>query len=124
MNKAFCIADSAGVAGAIYAALCCAGAPFIVAGVAALGLSFIRKDAILIPLMSVSLLVALWGFWKGRDVHRSSGPLVLAIIGAVALVSGVVYVHGVPAKALIGVGGVLLVAAIAWSVRARSVCAT
>jgi hypothetical protein len=74
--------------------------------------------------MSVSLLVALWGFWKGRGVHRSSGPLVLAIVGAVALVSGVVYVHGAPAKALIGAGAVLLVAATAWNVRARSVCAT
>jgi hypothetical protein len=69
VNKAFRVADSAGVAGAIFAALCC------------------------------------------------------AIVGAVALVSGLVYVHGILAKVLIGVEAVLLVAATAWNVRPRSVCA-
>ena len=62
------IADSAGVFGAVVAALCCAGTPIIVGALGALGLGFLRKDAILWPVMLGSLLVALWGFWRGlRD---------------------------------------------------------
>jgi len=47
--------DGAGVLGTTFAALCCAGAPFIVSALVALGLSFLRSDAILLPLMGVSL---------------------------------------------------------------------
>ena len=54
------IADVAGVLGAAAAALCCAGTPFIVAGLTALGLSFLRRDAILWPIMIASLGVAQW----------------------------------------------------------------
>ena len=64
----------------------------------ALGLSFLRKDAILLPFMSLALLVALWGFWAGRTAHRKAGPLALALIGAAALVAGVVFIHGFPAR--------------------------
>ena len=101
MSKAVRIADSAGTFGAIFAALCCAGAPLIVGVLATIGLSFLRTDAILLPLMGLSLAVALWGFWMGRRLHGASGPLWLAVVAAVALVAGVVFVHGPPAKALI-----------------------
>ncbi|MDQ6885693.1 MAG: MerC domain-containing protein [Gemmatimonadota bacterium] len=120
MRKAEQIADSAGVFGAIFAALCCAGVPLIVSVLATLGLSFLRTDAILFPLMGLSLVVALWGFWQGRRRHASSGPLALACSGAVALVAGVVFVHGFPAKQLIGAGAVALIAATICNVRARS----
>lgn len=122
MNKAIRAADSAGVLGAVFAALCCAGAPFILAGLAALGLSSLRKDALLLPLMGVSLAVALWGFMIGRRLHHSSGPLALAVAGSAALVAGVVYVHGPPAKALIGLGAVALIAATIWNIWLRRAC--
>lgn len=116
-------AASAGVLGAAFAALCCAGTPLIVSALAALGLSFLRRDAVLWPLMFASLAVGLWGFWRARRVHGSSAPLILAAAGAVALVSGVVFVHGFPAMQLIWSGAAALVAATVWNVILRHRCA-
>lgn len=116
------IADSAGAAGAIFAALCCAGTPLIVGALAAMGLTFLRSDAILWPLMLISLAVALWGFWQGRAVHHRIGPLALGVIGAAALACGVIIVHGPPAMAMIYGGAVVLVGATVWNVVARRRC--
>jgi mercuric ion transport protein len=112
-------ADGAGATGAILAALCCAGTPIIVSALAAVGLSSLRKDAILWPLMLVSLLVALWGFWNGRRSHGKSGPLALGFIGAVSLACGVIFVHGPPAMQMIYGGAIALVVATLWNVSAR-----
>jgi hypothetical protein len=122
MNRSVRLADSAGAFGAILAALCCAGAPLILAGLAALNLTFIRKDAILLPVMIVSLLVALWGFWSGFRAHGKSGPLILAAAGAAALTAGVIFVHGFPAKQLIGAGALALVVAPIWNIMLRRSC--
>jgi len=116
-------ADGAGVLGASFAALCCAGTPLIVGALATVGLSFLRNDAILWPLMFASLAVALWGFWRSRRLHGSAGPLTLAAAGAVALVAGVVFIHGFPAKPVIWTGAAGLVAATLWNVSARRRCA-
>lgn len=122
IGRATRLADGAGVLGATFAALCCAGTPVIVSALAAVGLSFLRNDAILWPLMFASLAVALWGFWRGRRVHGSAGPLGLAAAGAAALVAGVVFIHGFPAKQVIWAGAAALVAATLWNV-ARRRCA-
>lgn len=113
------IADSAGAAGAIIAALCCAGTPLIVGALATMGLTFLRSDAILWPLMLISLGVALWGFWQGRAVHHKAGPLSLGIVGAVSLACGVIVVHGPPAMTMIYGGAALLVVATFWNILAR-----
>src|ERR1017187_3517790 len=113
------MADGAGAAGAIIAALCCAGTPIIVSALAATGLSFVRRDAILWPLMLASLAVAIWGFWQGRALHRKAGPLVLGILGAVSLACGVMVVHGPPAMEMIYGGAAALVVATVWNVSAR-----
>src|SRR5262245_52418350 len=86
------VADWAGVFGASFAALCCAGTPFIMAGLAAMGLSFLRRDAILWPLMIASLLVALGGFLRDTRFHLRRGPLVLAVVASATLVAGVIFV--------------------------------
>jgi mercuric ion transport protein len=112
-------ADGAGALGAVFAALCCMGLPIIVGVLGAVGLSWLRQDAILWPLMFVSLGVALWGLARDRSRHGTAGPLVLAVAGAVALVAGVVFVHGAPARALIYAGALALVAATAWNIAAR-----
>ncbi len=122
MSRAARLADGAGVLGASFAALCCAGTPLIVSALAAVGLSFLRRDAILLPLMFASLAVALWGFWRGRRLHGSAGPLLLAIAGGVALVTGVVFIHGFPAQQVIWAGAASLVAATFWNVTARRRC--
>ena len=114
------IADSAGVLGAILAALCCAGTPIIVSALAGVGLSFLRKDAILWPLMLGSLAVALWGFWRGLRMHHKAGPIVLGFLGAVSLALGVVVVHGPPAMQMIYGGSVALILATGWNMWKRS----
>ena len=116
-------ADGAGVLGAILAALCCAGTPVIVGALAAVGLSFLRKDAILLPLMLGSLAVAIWGFWQGRRLHGNVGPLVLGMVGAAALAGGVLVVHGPPAMTMIYGGSIALLLATAWNIWARRACA-
>lgn len=105
--------------GAIVAALCCAGTPLIVSALAALGLSFLRKDAILWPVMLASLLLALWGFWRGFQSHRKAAPLALGIAGAVSLACGVIVVHGPAAMEIIYAGAVALIVATVWNIWAR-----
>jgi hypothetical protein len=84
-----------------------------------MGLTFLRTDAILWPIMLISLGVALWGFWQGRVVHRKTGPLALGVIGAVSLACGVIVVHGPPAMIMIYGGAILLVGATIWNVTER-----
>lgn len=69
------IADSAGVFGAIFAALCCLGVPFIV-----------------------------------------------ALVSGIALVVGVIFVHGFPARELIYAGSAGLIVATIWNISARVRC--
>jgi len=114
------VADSAGVLGAVLAALCCAGTPIIVSALAAVGLSVLRKDAILWPLMLASLAVALWGFWRGLQMHHKPGPIVLGFAGAASLALGVIVVHGPPAMQMIYSGAVALVLATVWNVWTRN----
>lgn len=115
-------AGGAGVVAASCAALCCAGAPIILAVLAATGLGFLRTDAILIPVIGVALAIALWGFRTGRRVHGSAGPVTLGALGSIALVAGVVFVHGMPAKVLIGVGALVLLVATLWNARLPRAC--
>lgn len=118
-RRGVAIIDSAGPLGAIFAALCCAGTPIIVGALAAVGLSFVRRDAILWPVMLASLAVAVWGYWRGWRSHQQAGPLVLGCLGAVSLAAGVIVVHGPPAMEMIYGGALLLVATTIWNVVAR-----
>lgn len=96
------------------------GAPIILGTLSAVGLSWIRRDAILWPLMFLSIGVALWGLARDRQRHNRTGPPALAVAGAAALVAGVVFVHGPPARLPIYGGAVGLVAATGWNVWTRS----
>lgn len=118
------LTDAAGTFGAIVAALCCAGTPLIVAALAATGLSAVRRDAILWPVMLLSLCVALWGFHQGQRRHRVWAPLIVGSLGAVVLALGVIVVHGPPAMAMIYGGAMALVVATLWNVVARKRCRT
>ena len=113
------LTDVAGAFGAIVAALCCAGTPLIVGALAATGLSALRKDAILWPIMLVSLAVAIWGYWEGYRMHRTRAPLIIGITGALSLALGVIVIHGFPAMQMIYGGAILLVAATVWNIIAR-----
>lgn len=113
-------ADFGGAVGGILAALCCAGNPFIVGGLAALGLGFLRKDAILWPLMLGSLAVALYGFWSGVRMHQRFTLMIIGACGALVLSLGVIVVHGPPAMAMIYSGSAALVLATLLNQRART----
>jgi mercuric ion transport protein len=116
------IADWTGPIGSVFAALCCLGVPWLVAAVTAVGLGFVRADSILWPLMIASILVALWGMWAGYRTHRSYRPLSLGVASGAALVGGVIFVHGFPAREMIYAGSAGLIAASIWNASMRSRC--
>jgi mercuric ion transport protein len=116
------VRDSLGVFGAVLAALCCAGTPFVIGGLTAVGLGFLRKDGILWPVMLLALAIAVSGFWRGAQTHGRWGPLIVGGTGAVSLASGVIVVHGFPAMPMIYAGATALVAAAAWNSYARRSC--
>ena len=93
-------ADSAGVLGAVFAALCCMGAPIIVGVLGAIGLSWLRRDAILWPLMLLSLAIALgWILLNKRLVERHSPVVVTAyglLLGTAMLAAWVPLRYGLP----------------------------
>lgn len=116
------LADWAGPFGAVFAALCCLGVTWIVASITAAGLGFLRSDPILWPLMIASILFALWGMWRGRATHGAVSPFLLGALAGAALVAGVIFVHGFPAKELIYAGSIGLAAASIWNAVARRCC--
>ncbi len=74
--------DKIGIVGSFVAAACCLGLPAIVSLVTAIGLGFLIKDAILLPLMVLFLALTLIGLYLGLRVHRH--PLALILGGASA----------------------------------------
>ncbi len=78
-----------GSLGATVAALCCAGVPAVLGALSAAGLGFLVNDLVLLPLVLVSLGVALWGLGRGVVRHGLRGVLGLGWVGAVLLVVGI-----------------------------------
>ena len=116
------LAEWAGALGAVLAALCCSGNALLVATLSALGLGFIRNDAILWPAMLLSLAVALWALWRARKTTGTRLPFALAGASAVSLAAGVIVVHGPPAMTMIYAGSAGLLTATIWNVVARRRC--
>jgi mercuric ion transport protein len=116
------IADWTGPIGSVFAALCCLGVPWLVAAITAVGLGFLRADAILWPLMIASILVAIAGMWFGYRRHRSRFPLLIGVLSGAALIAGVIFVNGFPARELIYGGSVGLIAASIWNAIVRRGC--
>jgi mercuric ion transport protein len=116
------VADFGGATGAVLAALCCSGNALIVGALAAVGLGFLKNDAVLWPLMLGSLVVALYGFWRGWRMHGKVAPMILGALGALSLAAGVIVVHGPPAMTMIYSGSAALLIATLLNQRARAVC--
>lgn len=78
-----------GAAGATVTGLCCVGAAPVVGAFSALGLGFLVNDVILIPLLVVSLAVAVWGLWRGTRAHGRRAPLIAGAAGSVLALAGI-----------------------------------
>ncbi|MGH7614391.1 MAG: MerC domain-containing protein [Gemmatimonadales bacterium] len=106
-------ATGAGLVGSAVALLCCAGVAPVIGVLSAIGLGFLLRDAILIPLLILGLGVTLWGLWQGRRCHGRSGPLGAGLVGSLITVGGVL--AWVP---LAFVGFVAVIVASMWNLAA------
>ena len=110
-------ATGAGLVGSAVALLCCAGVAPVIGVLAALGLGFLVRDAILVPLLILGLGVTLWGLWQGRRCHGRGGALVVGVVGSLITVGGVL--AWVP-LAFLGFVGVIV--ASIWNLAAVRAC--
>ena len=69
--------DKIGIGGAAFAALCCLGLPALLSIVSASGLGFFVNDAVLLPLLVISLLITFWGLYNGTR-HHTTGVLLVS----------------------------------------------
>lgn len=99
--------DKLGIVGSFVAAACCLGLPAVLSIVTAVGLGFLIKDAILLPLMIVFLIVMLAGLAFGYKVHRRPWPLVIAVVSALGLYF-FIFVHTLKLVAFLAIGGLVL----------------
>ena len=76
--------DKIGVGGSLFAALCCLGYPALLAIVSAVGLGFLIRDAVLIPMLVAFLALTLYGLYGGMRQHGNG--LALGVGAAAALV--------------------------------------
>lgn len=81
-------ANIAGLFGSGFALLCCAGVAPVLGLLAAIGLGFLIRDAVLVPLLIVALGVTVWGLRQGRRCHGRGSPLLLGLGGAALAVGG------------------------------------
>ncbi len=79
--------DKAGVVGATFAALCCLGIPAILSVVSAIGLGFLVRDAVLAPLLILSVVLVVFGLVRGLHRHGHRMPVVISVLPSVALVA-------------------------------------
>lgn len=78
--------DKVGIVAATVTALCCLGLPAILSVITAVGLGFLIRDAILAPLLILSLALIVWGLARGLRRHRNAVPLVIAGVACIVLV--------------------------------------
>jgi hypothetical protein len=78
--------DKIGIGGAAFAALCCLGFPALLAVVSAVGLGFLINDAVLLPLLGVSLSITLWGLYRGTRHHHRWSAFGIGVVGAILMV--------------------------------------
>jgi mercuric ion transport protein len=69
--------DKIGVGGSVFAALCCLGFPALLALLSAIGLGFLIRDAVLIPMLVVFLAITIYALYDGMRRHRQ--PLAFGV---------------------------------------------
>lgn len=99
--------DKLGIVGSFIAAACCLGLPAVLSIVTAIGLGFLIRDAILLPLMIVFLAVSLFGMYLGFRVHHRPWALLLASISSAAALF-FIFVHTIKFAAYLAIAGLVL----------------
>src|SRR5713226_558435 len=74
--------DKIGVVGLAFATLCCLALPALLSILSAIGLGFLIKDAVLLPLLIIFLLVTLIGLAFGMREHHRASALPVGIVSA------------------------------------------
>lgn len=69
--------------------MCCLGLPALLSFVSALGLGFLLRDAVLIPLLVGFLALTLYGLYDGMRRHGRRGALWIGIGGALVLFASI-----------------------------------
>ena len=110
--------DKIGIGGAAFAALCCLGLPALLSIVSAIGLGFLVNDAFLLPLLIVSLAIALWGLYSGTRHHRQWGAFAIGAVGAILM--GLSMWRGNGTYAAFGIGALVLASLLNIVLRVRS----
>lgn len=103
-----------GSLGSLFVGACCLGLAPLIAALSALGLGFLIRDVVLIPLLVLMLGFTLWALWSSRKFHHLDAPMYLGLASAVVAFAGLwVYVP------LSWVGFIGLVGASIWDLVAR-----
>jgi mercuric ion transport protein len=100
--------DKIGIGGSLFAALCCLGFPAILSTLSAVGLSFLIRDAVLIPLLLLFLAITLTGLYLGSRHHHQPWALALGVLGAATIL---IFIGLTPNGVGAGIGIVGLVVA-------------
>jgi mercuric ion transport protein len=75
--------EKIGIGGSLFAALCCLGFPALLSILSALGLGFIARDSVLMPLLLAFLIVTIAGLYLGIRHHHKPRAFVLGVVSAV-----------------------------------------
>lgn len=112
--------DKVGVVGSAFAALCCLGTPALLSLLSAIGLGFLINDTILVPLLVVFLAMSLIGLFLSCTRHRRPYPLVLGVLSAIGLLTGILFLSQTP-LAYVSLAG--LIGASVWDIVTKRSCA-
>lgn len=77
--------DKFGAGGSVFAALCCLGFPALLAILSAVGLGFLIRDAVLIPMLVVFLALTVYGLYHGMRRHGRRQLLAVGIVASLVL---------------------------------------
>lgn len=74
--------------GSGFTAICCLGTPAVISLLSAVGLGFLVQDGVLIPLLFLFVGLNLWALSRSLRRHGRKGPLSLALVSAILILSG------------------------------------
>jgi len=103
--------DKLGVMGSLFALACCLGLPGMVAFLSAIGVGFLIKDAILIPLLVLFMIVGLVGLFRSFQRHGKPQAMLLNGLSAITVMLMLLVWFNRP---LIYLGALGLVASSLW----------